>query len=47
MRREEIKIVSYRWLDTIENDMKAVGVFVGDVKNRDEWMIKIKVTDPK
>jgi len=22
-----------RWLDTIENDMRAVGVCVGDVKN--------------
>jgi hypothetical protein len=26
-----------RWLDTIENDMRAVGVCLGDVKNRDEW----------
>jgi hypothetical protein len=26
-----------RWLDTIENDMKAVSVWVGNVENRDEW----------
>jgi len=26
-----------RWLDTIENDMRAVGVCVGDVENQDKW----------
>jgi hypothetical protein len=25
-----------KWLDTIENDMRAVGVYVGDLENRDE-----------
>jgi hypothetical protein len=25
-----------RWLDTIEHDLRAVGVCVGDVENRDE-----------
>jgi hypothetical protein len=24
------------WLDMIENDMRAIGVCVGDVENRDE-----------
>jgi hypothetical protein len=37
-----------RWLDTIENDMRAaVGVCVGVVENRDEWRFKTRVADPK
>jgi len=35
-----------RWLDTIEN-MRAVSVCVGDLKNRDKWRFKTKVANPK
>jgi hypothetical protein len=24
-------------LDTIKNDMRAVGVYVGDIENQEEW----------
>jgi hypothetical protein len=34
-----------RWLDTIENDIKAVGVCVRDVENRDQWKFGTKVVD--
>jgi len=35
------------WLDTVENDiMRVVGVCVGDVKNRDKWRSKTRVTNP-
>jgi hypothetical protein len=36
-----------RWLDTIENDMRAVGVCVGDLENRDEWRFRATVADSK
>jgi hypothetical protein len=36
-----------RWLDTVENDMRAVGVYVGDVENRDKWRLRTRVADPK
>jgi len=36
-----------RWLYTIENNMRAVGVCVGDVKNRDKRRFRIKVAMPK
>jgi hypothetical protein len=36
-----------KWLDTIENDIRAVGVCVGNVENQDEWMLKTKVTNFK
>jgi hypothetical protein len=29
-----------RLLDTIENDMRAVGVCIGDVENRNEWRFR-------
>jgi hypothetical protein len=29
-----------RWLDTIENNTRAIGVSVGDVENRDEWRLR-------
>jgi len=34
-------------LDTIENDMRAVSVCIGDVKNRDKWRFRTKVADSK
>jgi len=36
-----------KWLDTVENDMRAVGVCVEDVENRKKWRFKTKVADPK
>jgi hypothetical protein len=36
-----------RWLDTIENDMRAVGVCVRDVENQEEWWLRTKVSDQK
>jgi hypothetical protein len=36
-----------RRLNTIENDMRAVDVCVGDVKNQDEWRFRTRVSDPK
>jgi len=36
-----------RCLDTVENDMRAVGVCVGYVENQDKWRFRIKVADPK
>jgi len=36
-----------RWLDTIENDLRTVGVCIGDVKNRDKWRFWTKVVNPK
>lgn len=33
--------------DKIENAMRAVGVCVGHVKNRDEWWFRTKVADLK
>jgi len=35
-----------RWLDTIKN-MRAVGVCVGDVENRDKWRYRTKVAGPQ
>jgi len=35
-------------LDTIENDMRAVSVCVGDVEKRNKWRFRTKVAaDPK
>jgi len=34
-------------LDTIENIMRAVGVCVMDIEDRDKWRSKTWVTDPK
>jgi len=34
-------------LDTIENDMRAVGVYVGDMEDRDKWRFRTMVADPK
>jgi hypothetical protein len=36
-----------RWLDTIENDMRAVDVCVGDVENRDGRRLRTRVPHPK
>jgi hypothetical protein len=36
-----------RSLDTIQNDIRAVDVYVGDLENRDEWRLRIRVVDPK
>jgi len=36
-----------RWLDTIEDDMRAVGQCIGDLKNRDKRWFRTKVVDPK
>jgi len=30
-------------LDTIENDIRAVGVCIGDVENREKWKFKTKL----
>jgi hypothetical protein len=35
-----------RWLDTIENDMRAVDVCVGDVENLDKWRIRTRMSTP-
>jgi len=35
-----------RWLDAIENDMRAVGVCVENVENRGKWRFKTKETNP-
>jgi hypothetical protein len=35
-----------RWLDIIENDMRTVGVYIGDVENQDEWRFRTKVANP-
>jgi hypothetical protein len=34
-------------MDTIENDMRAVGMWVGYVENQDKCRFRIKVADPK
>jgi hypothetical protein len=36
-----------RWLDTNENDIRAVGVYVGYVENRDECRFRTRVANPK
>jgi len=36
-----------RCLDTIENDMRAVYVYVEDVEDRDKLRSRTKVADPK
>jgi len=36
-----------RWLDTIDNDMRAVGVGVREVENRDKWRFRTMMADPK
>jgi len=36
-----------RWLDTIENNMRAVGVCVRDVENRNKRRFRTKMADPK
>jgi hypothetical protein len=36
-----------KWLDTIENDMRAYSVSVWDVENRDQWMFRTRVADFK
>lgn len=33
--------------NTIENDMRAISVCVGDVENRVKWRFRTKVADPK
>jgi len=33
--------------DSIENDMSAAGVCVGDVKDRDKWRSGTTVVNPK
>jgi hypothetical protein len=35
------------WLNTIENYMKAVDMYVGDIKNPDKWRFKTKIADAK
>jgi len=35
-----------RWLDIIENDMRAVGVCKGDLENRNKWKFRTKVANP-
>jgi len=35
------------WLGTIENDMRAVGVCVGNVEKQDKWRFRTKVANPK
>jgi hypothetical protein len=35
------------WLDTIENDMRSVGVCIGDAENRNEWRFRTRMADPK
>jgi hypothetical protein len=36
-----------RWLDSIENDMRAIGVCKGDVENLNKWRFRTRVADPK
>jgi hypothetical protein len=45
--KKEEKDQKKRWLDTIENYIRAVGVCVGDVENRDELKFRTRVIDPK
>jgi hypothetical protein len=42
-RRKSKKI----WFNTIEDDMRAIGVYVGDVENRDKWRFRTRMADPK
>jgi hypothetical protein len=37
IKRKEDNDKKNRWLDTIENDIRAVVIWVGDSKNRDEF----------
>jgi hypothetical protein len=34
-------------LDTIENDVRAVDMYVGDVENQEKYRFRIKVADLK
>jgi hypothetical protein len=34
-------------LDKTENDIRVIGVSVGDIENKDEWKLKTRVADPK
>jgi hypothetical protein len=36
VKRKEGEEDKKKWLDTFENDMKIVGVCVGDIENQDE-----------
>jgi hypothetical protein len=36
-----------RWFEIIVNDMRAVGVCVGDIENQDEWRFRVRVADHK
>ncbi|KAL4126178.1 hypothetical protein QTP88_010404 [Uroleucon formosanum] len=36
-----------RWLENMERDMRAVGVCIGDVKDRYKWRFRTRVADPK
>jgi len=36
-----------RWLETLENDMRAVGVCRGDVIDQIKWRCRTRVADPK
>jgi hypothetical protein len=36
-----------RRFNTIKNDMRAVGVYVCDIENRDKWRFRISVADPE
>jgi hypothetical protein len=43
-RRVRLKKI---WLDMIENDMRAIGVWVGDIENRDKKRFWTRVANPK
>jgi len=34
-------------LDTIENNMRAASVCIGNVESRDKWTFRLKVANPK
>jgi hypothetical protein len=36
-----------KWLDMIENDMRAIDVWVGNLENQNNWRFRTKVTNPK
>jgi hypothetical protein len=36
-----------RWLDTIKNNMRAIGIYEGDVENRGERRFRTRMANPK
>lgn len=36
-----------RWLDVVRSDIRSVGVYVDNVRDRVEWMFRTRVADRK